>query len=156
MLHCLEESNATKGGQFAQQKKRRGSRKEGTFGTHTMKTRNKKIGGDLSWNLEAELAKAIERQYSKRGLSLVGETQAPPHPMKRNANKKALVGRKGKKNAGETSDFTEVQVEYKPAVGVIELDPLEDPECNFLTRGMHSKRGKLLVTHPSSSAKFLK
>ncbi|KAK4848671.1 hypothetical protein QYF36_015913 [Acer negundo] len=76
--------------------------------------------------------------------------------MKRNANKKALVGRKGKKNAGETSDFTEVQVEYKPAVGVIELDPLEDPECNFLTRGMHSKRGKLLVTHPSSSAKFLK
>ena len=61
MLQCVEGTNVYYG-----TNKRKVVRKEGSVRTHGMKTRNKKIVGVLSWNLEVEYAKAIERQYYKR------------------------------------------------------------------------------------------
>ncbi|KAK1554703.1 hypothetical protein Q3G72_016123 [Acer saccharum] len=66
VVNCMEGTRVSKGGQFPHTKNRRVTRKESSVRTHGMQTRNKKIGGDKSWNLEVDMTRAIERQYSKR------------------------------------------------------------------------------------------
>ncbi|KAK0585858.1 hypothetical protein LWI29_035167 [Acer saccharum] len=53
-------------------KKRRGSKNGGLVIKHAMKSRNKKIGDEGSWNLMVEVVKVIECQFCKKNGPLDG------------------------------------------------------------------------------------
>ncbi|KAK4856555.1 hypothetical protein QYF36_018645 [Acer negundo] len=63
---AVEATQSIETGNSLKTNKRRGSRKEVYVRTHAMKTRNKKANGVGSWNLEAKIFKAIEKQFYKK------------------------------------------------------------------------------------------
>ncbi|KAK0584972.1 hypothetical protein LWI29_021571 [Acer saccharum] len=61
---------------------------------------------------------------------------------------KVPAGRNGKRRVGKALDPVEVQLKNEFVVGIVEVDPPEDLECNLLTRKIRSEKRKA-TSHPT-------
>ncbi|KAK0596871.1 hypothetical protein LWI29_019794 [Acer saccharum] len=91
----------------------------------------------------------IPESIATKDLALARETQISPQSVKKRANRKVPVGRNGKKKAGEVSDFTNLRDES--FVEAVEVDLLEDPSCDLITREAHLEKRKA-TGHPFEPA----